>query len=55
MATLSPEELAYKLEIRKKTSMPLIWLGMGSIIMIFAALTSAVIVSKSSKTWVEVI
>lgn len=42
-----------KAEIRQKTAMPLMWIGMMSIVMLFAALTSAVVVSKSSKDWVE--
>ena len=42
-----------KEEIRKKTRMPLLWVGIASIVMIFASLTSAVIVSKGTKGWVD--
>jgi cytochrome c oxidase subunit 3 len=52
MTTVASEEREIKKEIRQKTSMPLLWLGMISIVMLFAALTSAVIVSKSSESWV---
>lgn len=45
------QDLDYKEEIRRKTRMPLLWIGLGSIVMLFAALTSAVIVSKSSRDW----
>ena len=41
----------YKAEMMRKTRMPLIWIGIASIVMLFAALTSAVIVSKSSREW----
>ena len=33
--------------------MPLLWVGIASIVMIFASLTSAVIVSKGTKGWVD--
>ena len=35
-------------EIREKTSKPLLWIGMASIGMAFAGLTSGYVVSKSS-------
>ena len=54
MTTISAEEREYTQELKKKTAMPMILLGMGSIVMIFAALTSAVIVSKSSRDWVNI-
>lgn len=40
-------------ELRKKTRMPLLYVGIASIVMIFASLTSAVIVSKGTKAWVD--
>ncbi|NUM51096.1 MAG: cytochrome c oxidase subunit 3 [Flavobacteriales bacterium] len=40
-------------EIKQKTSKPLLWIAIGSIVMLFAAFTSAAIVSKAaSKVWV---
>ena len=51
MATLTREE---RFEIRKKTAKPLLWLGIVSIIMLFAGLTSAYVVSKGTadeKQW----
>ena len=50
---LSIDPAFTKDEIRKKTRMPLLWVGIASIVMIFASLTSAVIVSKGTKAWVE--
>ncbi len=40
-----------KAEIRKKTAKPLLWIGMVSITMMFAGLTSAVVVSSGSEAW----
>ena len=39
---------AEKLEIRKKTAKPLLWLAIVSIVMLFAGLTSAYVVSKGT-------
>lgn len=50
---LSIDPALTKDEIRKKTRMPLLYVGIASIVMIFASLTSAVIVSKGTKAWVE--
>lgn len=38
-------------EIRKKTAKPLLWIGLVSITMMFAGLTSAVVVSSGSEAW----
>ena len=46
MTTLTVENINYKEEVRRKTSKPLIWIGIVSIIMFFGGLTSAVIVSQ---------
>jgi len=46
MATLTAENINYKEELKRKTSKPLIWIGIVSIIMFFGGLTSAVIVSQ---------
>lgn len=51
MASLSPEE---KLDIKKKTHRQLMWVGILSIIMIFAGLSSAYIVAKADSTWVKI-
>jgi cytochrome c oxidase subunit 3 len=48
---ISVNQKEMKLELRKKTAMPLLWVGIVSIVMIFASLTSAVIVSKGSRAW----
>ncbi len=40
------ENISYQEDIRRKTSKPLIWIGIVSIIMFFGGLTSAVIVSQ---------
>ncbi|MEQ9064040.1 MAG: cytochrome c oxidase subunit 3 [Vicingaceae bacterium] len=47
------QENNYKQELDRKTRMPLLWVGLASIVMLFASLTSAVIVSKSSRDWVS--
>jgi len=46
MTTLTAENINYKEELKRKTSKPLIWIGIVSIIMFFGGLTSAVIVSQ---------
>jgi len=46
MSTLTAENINYKEELKRKTSKPLIWIGIVSIIMFFGGLTSAVIVSQ---------
>jgi len=43
----------HKAELKKKTAKPLLWIGLVSIIMFFSGLTSAVVVSKSSATWIS--
>lgn len=43
----------YKKEVRRKTMKPLLWLAMVSIVMFFAGLTSAVIVSKPTGEWIS--
>ncbi|MEO6904239.1 MAG: heme-copper oxidase subunit III [Bacteroidia bacterium] len=39
--------------IRKKVSIPLLWLGMISMVMIFAALTSAYVVRQEKGDWLQ--
>lgn len=49
---LSPEaEKEYQILKRKKVAKPLLWFGMVSIVMLFAGLTSAVIVRKGDGNW----
>ena len=48
---MSDEE--YKSYKRKKVAKPLLWFGMVSIVMLFAGLTSAVIVRKGDGNWME--
>ena len=45
------DQINDKAEIRKKTAKPLLWIGMVSITMMFAGLTSAVVVSSGSEAW----
>ena len=51
MMAASVETREMRLKLKQKTAMPLLWIGMVSIVMLFAGLTSAVIVSKGSKVW----
>ncbi|MEI6488856.1 MAG: cytochrome c oxidase subunit 3 [Bacteroidota bacterium] len=50
MSTLSLKE---KKEIREKSAMPLLWLGIVSMVMIFAGLTSAYVVRKGKGDWLQ--
>jgi cytochrome c oxidase subunit 3 len=54
MTTLAMENINYKEEIRRKTSKPLIWIGIVSIIMFFGGLTSAVIVSQGGGEFLRI-
>jgi cytochrome c oxidase subunit 3 len=51
MTTIVLENNDYKKEIKQKTAKPLLWIGLVSIVMFFAGLTSAVIVSKGTAVW----
>lgn len=46
-------EKSYQELKRKKVAKPLLWFGMASIVMLFAGLTSAVIVRKGDGKWLE--
>jgi cytochrome c oxidase subunit 3 len=48
------DNINYKNEIKKKTSKPLLWIAMVSIVMFFAGLTSAVVVSQGGGSFLEV-
>lgn len=54
MATLTMENINYKEEVRRKTSKPLIWIGIVSIIMFFGGLTSAVVVSQGGGEFLRI-
>ena len=41
-------------EYQKKVALPLLWIGIGSIVMFFAALTSAYLVRKSGDDWMSI-
>jgi len=43
----------FKQEHKRRTSSPMLWIGLMSIVMFFAGLTSAVVVSKTSTVWVQ--
>jgi len=53
MSTITIDNINTKAEIKQKTAKPLLWIGLMSIVMFFAGLTSAVVVSKASSTWVQ--
>lgn len=50
MSTITMTNIDHKAEIRQKTSKPLLWIGIMSIVMFFGGWTSAVIVSKGGDT-----
>ncbi len=47
------DDKAYKVYKQKRVAKPLLWFGMVSIVMLFAGLTSAVIVRKGDGNWLE--
>lgn len=52
MTTITLENtMNNRAEIKQKTAKPLLWVGLMSIVMFFAGLTSAVVVSKESSNW----
>lgn len=53
MTTISLDNTNYKAQIKQKTAKPLLWIGLISIVMFFAGLTSALIVSKSNSIWIK--
>lgn len=54
MTTLTMENINYKDELRRKTSKPLMWIGIVSICMFFAGLTSAVVVSQGGGNFLKI-
>jgi cytochrome c oxidase subunit III len=51
MSRISKDE---RLEMNRKTHKPLVWLGIMSIVMLFAGLTSGHIVAKNDSMWVKI-
>lgn len=54
MTTIAMENISYKEEIKQKTSKPLMWVAIMSIVMFFAGLTSAVVVGQGGGSFLEV-
>ena len=54
MATITAENINYKDELRRKTSKPLMWIGIASIVMFFSGLTSAVVVSQGGGAFLTI-
>lgn len=54
MTTIAMENINYKEEIKQKTSKPLMWIAIMSIVMFFAGLTSAVVVSQGGGSFLDV-
>ncbi len=54
MTSVTMENINYRDEIRRKTSKPLLWIGMVSIVMFFGGLTSAVVVSVGGGDFVKI-
>ncbi len=55
MTSIAVENINYKQEIRNKTSKPLLWVGIMSIVMFFAGLTSAVVVSQGGGDFINIV
>ena len=54
MTTIAMDNTNYKEDIRRKTSKPLIWVGIMSIVMFFGGLTSAVVVSQGGGNFLTI-
>ena len=54
MTTISMENINYKEETKQKTSKPLMWVAIMSIVMFFGGLTSAVVVSQGGGSFLDV-
>lgn len=54
MATLTAENINYKEELKRKTSKPLLWIALVSIVMFFGGITSAVIVSQGGGSFIPI-
>ncbi len=54
MTTITLENSNYKDEIRRKTSKPLMWIAIMSIVMFFGGMTSAVVVSQGGGGFIDI-
>ncbi|MCB0401483.1 MAG: cytochrome c oxidase subunit 3 [Flavobacteriales bacterium] len=54
MTSIAMENMDYKQEVKNKTSKPLLWIGIVSIVMFFGGLTSAVIVSQGGGGFINI-
>ena len=54
MTTVAMDNINYKDELRRKTSKPLMWIGIVSIIMFFGGLSSAVVVSQGGGNFLSI-
>lgn len=54
MTTVAMENINFKEDNRSKTSKPLLWIGIVSIIMFFSGLTSAVVVSQGGGAFINI-
>lgn len=54
MTSITMDNINYKEEVRRKTSKPLLWIGIVSIVMFFGGLTSAVVVSQGGGGFIDI-
>jgi len=54
MTSITMEHTNYKDELKKKTSKPLLWIAIVSIVMFFTGLTSAVVVSQGGGGFISI-
>jgi cytochrome c oxidase subunit 3 len=54
MTSVTMDNINYKHEVKKKTSKPLLWVGIVSIVMFFGGLTSAVVVSQGGGGFINI-
>ncbi len=54
MTTIAMENINYKDEIKQKTAKPLMWIAIMSMVMFFAGLTSAVVVSQGGGSFINI-
>lgn len=54
MTTISMDNISYKEELKRKTSKPLLWFAIVSIVMFFTGLTSAVVVSQGGGGFIAI-
>lgn len=54
MTAITADNINYREQVKNKTAKPLLWIGLVSIVMFFAGLTSAVVVSMGGGSFLEV-